>query len=204
MVRDGWRAPGCATTGRTPPYWLFGVRPPREQIRLNVLGVNHFTWVYDLRWNGQDAWPLVRARLADASHPVQQQGVGGEPVVAEVVRLDARQVGLGQFKRREPARTDRVAGLVLRFLADDSLQMPGVVVRQYPAGGFLSSGDSVTLVVTKAAHGLVQEALALAAQMAGEADAVIVGLPRSRFPPLSKAAGASRKSSSMPSGAGGM
>jgi alpha-galactosidase len=27
-------------------------------------GVNHFTWIYDLRWNGQDAWPLVRDRLA--------------------------------------------------------------------------------------------------------------------------------------------
>jgi alpha-galactosidase/6-phospho-beta-glucosidase family protein len=27
-------------------------------------GLNHFTWIYDLRWKGQEAWPLVRARLA--------------------------------------------------------------------------------------------------------------------------------------------
>ena len=32
---------------------------------------------------------------------------------------------------------------------------PGVVVKQYPRGGFLSAGDEVTIVVTKANHGLV-------------------------------------------------
>ncbi|MEZ4859947.1 MAG: hypothetical protein R3C14_01500 [Caldilineaceae bacterium] len=28
-------------------------------------GVNHFTWIYDLRRQGEDAWPQVRARLAE-------------------------------------------------------------------------------------------------------------------------------------------
>ena len=32
---------------------------------------------------------------------------------------------------------------------------PGTVVKQYPAAGFLSAGDEVTIVVTKAEHGLV-------------------------------------------------
>jgi membrane peptidoglycan carboxypeptidase len=32
---------------------------------------------------------------------------------------------------------------------------PGSVVKQYPARGFLSAGDEVTIVVTKAEHGLV-------------------------------------------------
>jgi len=45
---------------------------PRDEVTCLAAGVNHFTWVYDLRWNGQDAWPLVRARLADAGHPVTQ------------------------------------------------------------------------------------------------------------------------------------
>jgi alpha-galactosidase len=36
--------------------------PPAEVTSLAV-GVNHFTWLFDLRWRGQDAWPLVRARL---------------------------------------------------------------------------------------------------------------------------------------------
>lgn len=37
---------------------------PREEVTSLAAGVNHFTWIYDLRWKGQDAWPLVRARLA--------------------------------------------------------------------------------------------------------------------------------------------
>jgi alpha-galactosidase len=38
---------------------------PYNQVSCRAAGVNHFTWVYDLRWNGADAWPLVRAKLAD-------------------------------------------------------------------------------------------------------------------------------------------
>jgi alpha-galactosidase len=38
--------------------------PPNEMTALAV-GVNHFTWIYDLRWQGEDAWPLVRARIAE-------------------------------------------------------------------------------------------------------------------------------------------
>lgn len=36
---------------------------PPEEVTALAGGVNHFTWIYDLRWNGRDAWPLVRARL---------------------------------------------------------------------------------------------------------------------------------------------
>jgi len=37
--------------------------PPEEVTSLYV-GLNHLTFIYDLRWRGRDAWPLVRARLA--------------------------------------------------------------------------------------------------------------------------------------------
>lgn len=36
---------------------------PRHEVTALAAGVNHFTWIYDLRWRGQDAWPLVRATL---------------------------------------------------------------------------------------------------------------------------------------------
>ena len=36
---------------------------PRKEVTSLVAGLNHFTWIYDLRWKGQDAWPLIRARL---------------------------------------------------------------------------------------------------------------------------------------------
>ena len=35
-----------------------------EEITCQGVGLNHFTWIYDLRWNGADAWPLVREKLA--------------------------------------------------------------------------------------------------------------------------------------------
>jgi alpha-galactosidase len=37
---------------------------PRSEVSALAAGLNHFTWVYDVRWKGQDAWPLVRAQLA--------------------------------------------------------------------------------------------------------------------------------------------
>lgn len=37
--------------------------PPNEISSLYA-GLNHMTFLYDLRWQGRDAWPLVRAQLA--------------------------------------------------------------------------------------------------------------------------------------------
>lgn len=39
---------------------------PPEELTSLFCGLNHLTWVTDLRWNGRDAWPLVRERLAAA------------------------------------------------------------------------------------------------------------------------------------------
>jgi alpha-galactosidase len=38
----------------------FGARPPREDIRVNVLGVNHFTWINRARWRGGDLLEMYR------------------------------------------------------------------------------------------------------------------------------------------------
>jgi alpha-galactosidase len=42
---------------------------PPEEVSALYAGLNHMTFIYDLRWNGQDAWPLARARLRQASDP---------------------------------------------------------------------------------------------------------------------------------------
>lgn len=34
--------------------------PPREDISINVLGINHFTWLDAASWQGQDLFPLYR------------------------------------------------------------------------------------------------------------------------------------------------
>ena len=41
---------------------FIGVAP--DEVTCQAVGLNHFTWIYDLRRNGADAWPLVRERLA--------------------------------------------------------------------------------------------------------------------------------------------
>lgn len=42
---------------------------PSEEVTALYAGLNHLTFIFDLRWNGEDVWPLVRARLA------QERGV---------------------------------------------------------------------------------------------------------------------------------
>ena len=42
--------------------------PPEEVTSLYV-GLNHLTFIFDLRWKGRNAWPLVRARLDEIHNP---------------------------------------------------------------------------------------------------------------------------------------
>ena len=37
---------------------------PFEETSTWYCGLNHLTFIYDFRWNGEDAWPIARARLA--------------------------------------------------------------------------------------------------------------------------------------------
>ena len=38
---------------------------PHAETSILYCGLNHLTWIYDFRWNGRDAWPLVRERIAE-------------------------------------------------------------------------------------------------------------------------------------------
>ena len=38
---------------------------PSEEVTALVAGLNHFTWIYDLRWKGRDAWPMLRAKIEE-------------------------------------------------------------------------------------------------------------------------------------------
>ncbi|MFN2230964.1 MAG: hypothetical protein ACK2VA_14410 [Anaerolineae bacterium] len=49
---------------------------PPEQVRALYAGLNHLTFIYDLRCKGRDAWPLARARLSAASG--EDRPTGGE------------------------------------------------------------------------------------------------------------------------------
>ncbi len=41
------------------------VGAPLPEVTSLAVGLNHFTWIFDLRWRGQDLWPSVKARLAE-------------------------------------------------------------------------------------------------------------------------------------------
>jgi len=52
--------------------------PPKEVTALYA-GLNHLTFIFDLRWAGRDAWPLVRARLDEQRGlPVDLARIGQE------------------------------------------------------------------------------------------------------------------------------
>ena len=42
---------------------LIGV--PWKDVSCRAIGVNHFTWITDLQYEGQDAWPLVRRKMQE-------------------------------------------------------------------------------------------------------------------------------------------
>jgi len=46
------------------------IEAPETEISARAAGINHFTWIYELKRCGEDAWPQVRQRLA--SNPPQE------------------------------------------------------------------------------------------------------------------------------------
>jgi alpha-galactosidase/6-phospho-beta-glucosidase family protein len=48
LVRDNWEVP----------------EPPRQEIRLEISGVNHFTWALSANWKGRDLFPLLRQHVS--------------------------------------------------------------------------------------------------------------------------------------------
>jgi alpha-galactosidase len=39
------------------------IEAPFDETSTLYAGINHLTFIYDFRWNGKDAWPLVRAKV---------------------------------------------------------------------------------------------------------------------------------------------
>lgn len=39
------------------------IEKPFEETSTLYAGINHLTFIYDFRWNGQDAWPIVREKV---------------------------------------------------------------------------------------------------------------------------------------------
>jgi alpha-galactosidase len=70
----------CHGTFRVERQLAAFIGAPPDQVSSLYAGLNHLTFIYDLRWRGADAWPLVRARLARemAARPTGASE-GGDP-----------------------------------------------------------------------------------------------------------------------------
>jgi alpha-galactosidase len=54
---------------------------PWEQLRCRAIGVNHFTWITDLSYQGQSVWPLVRKVMEEKGETL------GNPYTWELFRM---------------------------------------------------------------------------------------------------------------------
>jgi alpha-galactosidase len=54
---------------------------PWEQLRCRAIGVNHFTWITDLSYQGQSVWPLVRKVMEEKGDAL------GNPYTWELFRM---------------------------------------------------------------------------------------------------------------------
>lgn len=96
-------------------------KPHRSEIKCDVVGVNHFTWITRATWNGQDLYPLVRRHI-------EQRGVCRPYTKKEVLATgnvfhNKRQITFELFKRFGwlPAAGDRhLAEFVTGFLKDEA------------------------------------------------------------------------------------
>jgi alpha-galactosidase len=62
---------------------------PVGEVTALYAGVNHLTFIHDLRWRGQDAWPLVRARLASGEDVARDPAEGEEIPGGDTTRAPA-------------------------------------------------------------------------------------------------------------------
>jgi galacturan 1,4-alpha-galacturonidase len=100
--------------------YLGAPKPHRTEIKTDVMGVNHFTWITRATWNGHDLLPIMRRHI-------EQKGVRRPYTKKEVLASDnvfhnARQITFELFARFGylPAAGDRhLAEFVAGFLRDE-------------------------------------------------------------------------------------
>jgi alpha-galactosidase len=51
---------------------------PPEEVKTRFVGLNHLTFIFDLRWQGRDLWPAARARLHEEQEPDDSPTFAGQ------------------------------------------------------------------------------------------------------------------------------
>lgn len=55
----------CIGVQEVHEYLANFIEVPAQELWSAAIGVNHLTWITELRYQGQDAWPLVRQKMAE-------------------------------------------------------------------------------------------------------------------------------------------
>ncbi len=55
----------CIGVKEVHDYLARFIDAPASEVWSAAIGVNHLTWIVELRYQGQDAWPLVRQKMAE-------------------------------------------------------------------------------------------------------------------------------------------
>ena len=85
VVRALWRKTNvravglCHGTVDTVRWLARFAGVPEQGITGKWAGLNHLTWILELRAKGRDLWPLVRAKLAERRLKVTRVGVKPPP-----------------------------------------------------------------------------------------------------------------------------
>jgi alpha-galactosidase len=58
----------CHSVQHTSEQLAGHIGAPYEEVRYWVAGINHMAWFLEFKWRGQDAYPLLRQRLAEWDH----------------------------------------------------------------------------------------------------------------------------------------
>lgn len=62
--------------------WFNVPQPDREEIQLDIAGVNHFTWATSARWNGRELLPLLAETISDEAVFASRESQARERVAA--------------------------------------------------------------------------------------------------------------------------
>ena len=62
----------CIGVREVHDYLAHFLQVPPEALWSAAIGVNHLTWITELRYQGRDAWPLVRQKMAEKPDVVAQ------------------------------------------------------------------------------------------------------------------------------------
>jgi len=62
----------CIGVKAVHDYLARFIHAPSDEVWSAAIGVNHLTWFTELRYQGQDAWPLVRQKMAEKPDVVAQ------------------------------------------------------------------------------------------------------------------------------------